>query len=68
MFLYYIVRTIKMYIRKYMGTLTEKYPIFIGFLHSLIFLKIQKISVYFKTMSTLIFIYGYNFNLYYLPL
>ena len=66
MFLYYIVRTLQTHIRKYMGTKNQKYPNIIGLSIDSIFINASNISVYFIIMSTLIFTYGYNPDLYYL--
>ena len=66
MFLYYIVRTLQTDIRKYMGTKNKRYPNLIGLSRDSIFFKSSNASAYFIIMSTLIFTYGYNHDLYYL--
>ena len=66
MFLYYIVRTLQTHIRKYMGTTNKKYPNIIGLSRDFIFFKSSNTTAYFIIMSTLIFTYGYNPDLYYL--
>ena len=44
----------------------KKYPILIGLSRDSIFFKSPNTSIYFIIMSTLIFTYGYNNDLYYL--
>ena len=68
MFLYYIVRTLETYIRKYMGTNSKKYPNIKGLSENFAFFDSLTLFVYFKIMGTLSLGYEYNRNLYYLPL
>ncbi len=49
-----------------MGTTNKRYPNIIGLSRDFIFFKSSNITAYFIIMSTLIFIYGYNPDLYYL--
>ena len=65
MFLYYIVRTLKTYIRKYMGTIKQINLHIKGLLSNSIFFNYPNLSVYFIIMSTLIFTCGYNLDLYF---
>ena len=65
MFLYYIVRTLLTYIRKYMGTKNEKYLDIQGILENSTFFDSLNPSALFIIMGTLIFTYGYNCDLYY---
>ena len=68
MFLYYIVRTLETYIRKYVGTNNKKYPNIKGLLENLTFFDSPTSSICFKTMSTQLLEYGYINDLYYLSL
>ena len=65
MFLYYIVRTLLTYIRKYMGTKNEKYLDIQGISENSTFFDSLNPSTLFIIMGTLIFTYGYNYDLYY---
>ena len=66
--MYYIVRTLKTYIRKYMGTNNRKYPYIKGLSKDLTFFGSLTSFAYFKIMGTLLLGYEYNPDLYYLPL
>ena len=68
MFLYYIVRTLKTYIRKYMGTTDKKYPNRKGLSENFTFFDNLTSYACFKIMGTLILEYGYSSDLYYLSL
>ena len=68
MFLYYIVRTLETYIRKYMGTNSKKYPNIKGLSENLAFFDSLTSFICFKIMSTLFLEYGYINDLYYLSL
>ena len=59
MFLYYIVRTLETYIRKYMGTNNIKYPNIKGLSENFIFFDSLTSFICFKIMSTLFLEYGY---------
>ena len=65
MFLYYIVRTLETYIRKYVGTNNKKYPNIKGLSENLTFFDSPTSSICFKTMSTQLLEYGYINDLYY---
>ena len=65
MFLYYIVRTLQTYIRKYMGTKNKKYLDIKGFSVSYSFFDYLILSTLFIIMGTRISVYGYNSELYY---
>ena len=64
--MYYIVRTLKTYIRKYMGTNNMKYLNIKGFLEDFTFFDNIISFAYFKIMGTLLLEYEYNTDLYYL--
>ena len=68
MFLYYIVRTLETYIRKYMGTTNKKYPNIIGLSENFTFFDNLTSYAFFKIMGTLLLEYEYNTDLYYLSL
>ena len=68
MFLYYIVRTLETYIRKYMGTTNKKYPNMKGLSENSTFFDCITTFAFFKVMSTLFLEYGYSPDLYYLSL
>lgn len=68
MFLYYIVRTLETYIRKYVGTNNKKYPNIKGLSENSIFFDSLNSFICFKIMSTLFLEYGYITDLYYLSL
>ena len=68
MFLYYIVRTLETYIRKYMGTTNKKYPNIKGLSENFTFFDSITSFAYFKVMSTQFLEYGYSPDLYYLSL
>ena len=59
MFLYYIVRTLETYIRKYMGTNNIKYPNIKGLSENFTFFDRLTSFICFKIMSTLFLEYGY---------
>ena len=59
MFLYYIVRTLETYIRKYMGTNNKKYPNIKGLSENSAFFDSLTSFICFKIMSTLYSEYGY---------
>ena len=65
MFLYYIVRTLLTYIRKYMGTKNKKCLDIKGISANLTFFDSLNPFALFITMGTLKFAYGYNRELYY---
>ena len=60
MFLYYIVRTLLTYIRKYMGTKNKKFLDIKGISVNPTFLDSLNPFTLFIIMGTLIFAYGYN--------
>ena len=68
MFLYYIVRTLETYIRKYVGTNNKKYPDIKGLSENFTFFDSLTSFIGFKIMSTLFLEYGYIDDLYYLSL
>ena len=68
MFLYYIVRTLETYIRKYVGTNNKKYPNIKGLSENFTFFDSLTSLICFKIMSTLFLGYGYINDLYYLSL
>ena len=68
MFLYYIVRTLETYIRKYVGTNNKKYPNIKGLSENFTFFDSLTSFIGFKIMSTLFLEYGYSPDLYYLSL
>ena len=68
MFLYYIVRTLETYIRKYVGTNNKKYPNIKGLLENSAFFDNLNPFICFRVMSTLFIEYGYITDLYYLSL
>ena len=68
MFLYYIVRTLETYIRKYVGTNNKKYPNIKGLSENFTFFDSLNSFICFKIMSTLFLEYGYITDLYYLSL
>ena len=59
MFLYYIVRTLETYIRKYMGTNSKKYPNIKGLSENSIFFDSLSLFTFYKVMGTLFLEYGY---------
>ena len=61
--MYYIVRTLKTYIRKYMGTNNRKYPNNKGFSVDFTFFDSITSFAYFKIMGTLLLEYGYSSGL-----
>ena len=65
MFLYYIVRTLLTYIRKYMGTKNKKCPDIRGISVNPTFFDSLNPFDLFYIMGTLKFVYGYNRELYY---
>ncbi len=65
MFLYYIVRTLLTYIRKYMGTKKKKCLDMKGISVNPTFFDSLNSFALLITMGTLIFVYGYNLELYY---
>ena len=65
MFLYYIVRTLLTYIRKYMGTKNKKCPDIKGISVNPTFFDSLNPFALFIIMGTLKFEYGYNRELYY---
>ena len=68
MFLYYIVRTLETYIRKYVGTNNKKYPDIKGLSENFTFFDSLTSLIRFKIVSTLSLGYGYISDLYYLSL
>jgi len=68
MFLYYIVRTLETYIRKYVGTNNKKYPNIKGLSENFTFFDCPTSFICFKIMSTQLLEYGYINDLYYLSL
>jgi len=68
MFLYYIVRTLETYIRKYVGTNYKKYPNIKGLTENFTFSDSLTSFICFKIMSTLFIEYGYINDLHYLSL
>ena len=68
MFLYYIVRTLETYIRKYVGTNNKKYPNLKGLSENFTFFDSLTSLIRFKIVSTLSLGYGYISDLYYLSL
>ena len=66
--MYYIVRTLKTYIRKYMGTNNRKYPNIEGLSEDSTFFDSLTSFTYFKIVGTLLLGYEYNPDLYYLSL
>ena len=68
MFLYYIVRTLETYIRKYVGTNNKKYPNIKGLSENFTFFDSLTSLICFKIMSTLFLEYGYINDSYYLSL
>ena len=68
MFLYYIVRTLETYIRKYVGTNNKKYLNIKGLSESFTFFDSLSSFICFKIMSTQFLEYGYITDLYYLSL
>ena len=64
--MYYIVRTLKTYIRKYMGTNDRKYPNIKGLSKDSTFFEGLTSFAFFKIMGTLALRYEYNPDLYYL--
>ena len=65
MFLYYIVRTLQTHIRKYMGTKKKKCLDMKGISVNPTFFDSLNSFALLITMGTLIFVYGYNLELYY---
>ena len=63
--MYYIVRTLLTYIRKYMGTKNKKCPDIIGISVNPTFFDSLNPFALFIIMGTLKFVYGYNRELYY---
>ena len=59
MFLYYIVRTLETYIRKYVGTNNKRYPNIKGLSESSAFFDSITSFICFEIMSTLFIAYGY---------
>ena len=68
MFLYYIVRTLETYLRKYVGTNIKKYLNIKGLSENFTFFDGLTLFIFFKVMSTQLLEYGYINNLYYLSL
>ena len=68
MFLYYIVRTLETYIRKYMGTTKKKYPAIKGLSENFTFFDGPFSLACFKVMGTKFLEYEYSLDLYYLSL
>ena len=66
--MYYIVRTLQTYIRKYMGTTNKKYPNIKGLSENSTFFDSPTSFACFKIMGTLFLKYGYSPDLYYLSL
>ena len=66
--MYYIVRTLKTYIRKYMGTNNRKYLYIQGLSEDFTFFDSITSFAYIKIMGTLLLEYEYNTDLYYLSL
>ena len=66
--MYYIVRTLKTYIRKYMGTNNRKYLNRKGLSEDFTFFDSLTSFAYFKIMGTLSLEYEYKPDLYYLSL
>ena len=66
--MYYIVRTLKTHIRKYMGTNNRKYLNIKGFSEDFTFFDSITSFAYFNIMGTLLLEYEYNTDLYYLSL
>ncbi len=66
--MYYIVRTLKTYIRKYMGTNNRKYLNIKGLSEDFTFFDSITSFAYIKIMGTLLLEYEYNTDLYYLSL
>ena len=66
MFLYYIVRTLETYIRKYMGTTNKKYPNIKGLSESSTFFASLISFTCFKIVGTPFLRYGYSHDFYYL--
>ena len=65
MFLYYIVRTLLTYIRKYMGTKNKKCLDIKGISVNPTFIDSLNSSIPLISMGTIISAYGYNCELYY---
>ena len=63
--MYYIVRTLLTYIRKYMGTKNKKCPDIRGISVNPTFFDSLNPFALFIIMGTLKFVYGYNRELYY---
>ena len=63
--MYYIVRTLLTYIRKYMGTKNKKCPDIKGISVNPTFFDSLNPFALFFIMGTLKFVYGYNRKLYY---
>ena len=63
--MYYIVRTLLTYIRKYMGTKNKKCPDIKGISVNPTFFDSLNPFALFIIMGTLKFVYGYNRELYY---
>ena len=63
--MYYIVRTLLTYIRKYMGTKNKKCPDIKGISVNPTFFDSLNSFALFIIMGTLKFVYGYNRELYY---
>ena len=63
--MYYIVRTLLTYIRKYMGTKNKKCPDIKGISVNPTFFDSLNPFAFFFIMGTLKFVYGYNRELYY---
>ena len=62
------MRTLKTYIRKYMGTTNKKYRNIIGLSENFTFFDNLTSYAFFKIMGTLFLEYGYSPDLYYLSL
>ena len=68
MFLYYIVRTLETYIRKYVGTNNKKYPNIKGLSENFTFSDSLTSFICFMIVSTQFLEYGYINDIYYLSL
>ena len=68
MFLYYIVRTLETYIRKYVGTNNKKSPNIKGLSENFTFFDSLTSFICFMIVSTQFLEYGYINDIYYLSL
>ena len=68
MFLYYIMRTLETYIRKYVGTNNKKYPNIKGLSENFTFFDSLTSFICFMIVSTQFLEYGYINDIYYLSL